>query len=224
MKLYNIFLISVAIALPALAASRASLLGMGIILAVYFYYYNKRLFYVGTILSLLVIVIVLLSPVLLELMRLANDPLSQRDKVWELGLSAWKEKILFGAGYGTTESFTSNKYLFMAKGLTDFLLGKRFNNIYIEMLYETGIVGLLLFVASIVFLLRETYKIINSSFGEKKVLTVCYFGLLIAVIIQSIFESFILSAGNASSLAFWIFTGLVITGAPENTQNRKFNK
>jgi len=210
LKFFNLLFILSAIILPIIAASRASLLGIGIVIAVYFYYYYRRLFYFCTILSLVAIFFVLISPVLLELMRLAEDPLSQRDKVWELGLAAWKENFFFGAGYGTTENFTNNKYLFMTKGLTEFVLGKRFNNIYIEILYETGIIGLTLFSTSIGFLMRETYSIVKKTFDEEKVFSVCYFGLLIAVIFQGIFESFILSAGNASSLIFWILTGLVI--------------
>jgi len=210
LNFFNLLLILTAIILPTIAASRASLLGIAIVLAVYFYYYYRRLFYIGTILSLVAIFFVLISPILLELMRLADDPLSQRDKVWELGLAAWKENFFFGAGYGTTENFTNNKYLFMTKGLTEFVLGKRFNNIYIEILYETGIIGLMLFLTSIWFLIRETYRIVEKTINDEKVFSVCYFGLLIAVVFQGMFESFILSAGNVSSLVFWILTGLVI--------------
>jgi len=210
LKLFNLIFIITAIVLPTIAASRASLLGIAIVLAVYFYFYYRRLFYIGTVLTLVSVFFVLVSPILLELMRLAEDPFSQRDKVWELGLAAWKENILFGAGYGTTEIFTNNIYLFMNKGLTEFVIGKRFNNIYIELLYETGIVGLLLFLTSIWFLLKETYQIVKKTIDAKKVLSVCYFGLLIAVVFQGLFESFLLSAGNASSLIFWVLTGVII--------------
>ena len=210
LKFFNFILIIIAIVLPTVAASRASLLGITIVIAVYYYFYYRRLFYVGTILALVSVFFVLLSPILLELMRLADDPLSQRDKIWELGIAAWKENIIIGAGYGTTEIFTNNIYLFMNRGLTEFVVGKRFNNIYIEILYETGIIGFLLFLMSIFFLLKETYQIIKKTVDANKVLTVCYFGLLIAVIFQGIFESFLLSAGNAASLIFWILTGIII--------------
>ena len=209
-KLFNILLIVTAIILPLVAASRASLLGIAIVFAVYFYFFYRRLFYIGVILALVSVFFVLFSPVLLELMRLAEDPLSQRDKIWELGLAGWKENIIFGAGYGTTEIFTSNIYMFLNKGLTEFVIGKRFGNIYIEILYETGIVGFLLFLTSILLLVKETWRIIKRSVNDERIFTVCYFGLLIAVIFQSIFESFISSAGNASSLIFWILTGMVI--------------
>jgi O-antigen ligase len=209
-KLFNLVLIVTAIILPLIAASRASLLGIAIVFAVYFYFYNRRMFYIGTILALVSVFFVLVSPILLELMRLAEDPLSQRDKIWELGLAGWKENILFGAGYGTTEIFTSNIYMFLNKGLTEFVIGKRFGNIYIEILYETGIVGFLLFLTSILLLVKETWGIIKRSVSDERIFAVCYFGLLIAVILQSIFESFISSAGNVSSLIFWILTGLVI--------------
>ena len=209
-KFLNFLFIIIAVILPMIAASRASLLGIAIVLAVYFYYYYRRLFYIGTILSLATIFFVLISPVLLELMRLAEDPLSFRDKIWGLGLAAWKKHFFFGAGYGTTVDFTNNKYLFLTKGLPEFVLGKRLNNIYIEILYETGVIGLILFLTSMFFLIKETLQAVKNSIGNDKTLSICYFGLLIAVVFQGFFESFLLSAGNCSSLLFWILTGLVL--------------
>jgi O-antigen ligase len=204
-------LIITSVTLPVIAFSRASVLGIILILAVYFYYYNRRIFVAGLIFSLVVVIVIVSSPLLLELLRLADDPLSQRDKVWELGMKAWNEHILFGAGYGTTHIVTSDKYTFLQKGITEFLLGKHFNNIYLEILYETGIIGILLFLLVLIFVITETIQKIKHADGDRKIFNVCYYSVLIAVIFQSFFESFILSAGNASSIIFWTMTGLVIS-------------
>jgi O-antigen ligase len=221
-KLINILLLLAAITLAVIASSRASLLGIIMILAVYFYYYNRRIFVLGVIFSTVIIIIILSSPVLLELLRIAGDPLSQRDKIWQLGINAWKEDIIFGGGFGTTHLITGNKYAFMVKGIFEFLLGAHFHNIYIEILYETGIIGLIIFLSIILLMLSETNKVINNSHGDKKIFTICYYALLIAIIVQSAFESFILSAGNVPSLIFWILTGLVLNGRQNIRQ--QFNK
>jgi O-antigen ligase len=204
-------MIIMALLLTIFAFSRASLLGISITIIIYLFYYHKKLFNVTALLAVIVIIVVLLSPLLLELLKLADNPLSQRDKIWDLALNEWKKHKVFGAGYGTALIFTDQKYLLFRESISIFLLGKRFNNIYIELLFEIGIIGLIMYFFVIFYMIRKVRQVMENSKSNDRLLSICYFALLIAVIVQSFFESFVLSAGNISSMIFWILTGIVFS-------------
>jgi O-antigen ligase len=127
-----------------------------------------------------------------------------------MAINVWSEQKLIGAGFGTTSILTDNIYYFLNKGISPFLLGKHLNNIYLEVLYETGIIGMILFLSLLFAFFKQNISTIKNSEGNDRILSICCLALLVAVGLQSFFESFILSAGNASNLMFWVLIGLVL--------------
>ena len=209
-RLASMLFVGLSIGLALVAFSRASILAMLIFLVSFSYFYNKKFFAVAVVGSLIAGIVLLSSPLLLELIRLAEDPFSHRDKLWNIGVDSWKANKAFGVGYGTAGLITSNEFVLVQKGLTSYWLGSHFHNIYVEVLCETGLIGLGLFLLILFSIGHKTLYLIKSSTGKERVLSVCYFSLLLAVIIYSFFESFTLSAGNISSVTFWILTGLAV--------------
>ncbi|MCB9211858.1 MAG: O-antigen ligase family protein [Ignavibacteriales bacterium] len=209
-KAFFTIIISLNILLSLVAFSRASILGIAICLCVYFFFFYRKLFYLSILFMCLTIVIIFSSPLLLELLRLADDPFSMRDRMWEIGLLALKKNIWLGVGFGTTPTITNDIFQFTLRGITDFNLGKRFANIYIEVLVETGILGMFLFLLLIFLMVNQSIKSLKYKIGNEAILVKCYLSLLAGILIHGFFESFILSAGNTSSILFWILTGLCL--------------
>lgn len=209
-KVINLLLIGLSMILALMSFARASLLGILIFIISFSYFYNRKLFALSVVVSLITATVVMSSPLLLELLRLAEDPLTLRDKLWDIAIDAWKENKIFGLGYGTTTLVTASRFVMYQKGFWSHQLGSRFHNIYIEVLCETGLIGLGLFLLILFSLARETVYSIQSSVGKERILGVCYLSLFFAVMIYSFFESFTLSAGNTSSIVFWLLAGLAV--------------
>jgi len=209
-RVLNIFFLILVFILSIMSFSRASLLAISVFILIILYFYKKKLFIFGVSLTAIVVVVVLISPVLLQLLRLASDPFTVRDKLWEIAITTWKSHKLFGTGYGTAGIITNNRFLFQTKGITDYLLGKHFHNIYVELLCETGIFGLGIFVTLLLMIGKEAIKKIKTNKGQNRDLAITYFAFFVAILPQSFFESFFLSAGNISSIMFWILTGIVL--------------
>ncbi len=211
-RLYNLFLSGIIIAQIILSFSRSSALGLAVYFLVICFFYNKKLFKAGLILGITFTIIIILSPTLLNLLRLASDPFSLRDILWKIGMQAWNTSKVFGTGYGTTKIITNSPFEFIRHGLTFYLLGKHFHNIYVEVLVETGIVGLTIFISIIVYIFQKTVIKIKTCINESNLhFSKIYLSLLLAVLFQSAFESFLLSPGNVSSIIFWTLTGLVLS-------------
>ncbi len=211
-RFYNLFLIGVIIAQIILSFSRSSALGLAVYFLVICFFYNKKLFRIGLFLGITFTIIIVLSPTLLNLLRLASDPFSLRDILWKIGMQAWSTNKIFGTGYGTTSIITNSPFEFIRHGLTFYLLGKHFHNIYVEVLVETGIVGFTIFISIIVYIFQKTITKIKTSDNVHSLhLLNIYLSLYFAVLFQSAFESFLLSPGNVSSIIFWTLTGLVLS-------------
>lgn len=211
-KWWIVFLIILTFIFIIMTYSRASMLAVTVITAFVLYFYNRFLFKLGLFIGIIAIIFLILNPIFLELLRLAENPFSFRDQLLEIGLKAWDKHKIFGTGYGTAHILTGNKFLYFQKSFDLYLIGKHFHNIYLEVLAETGIVGFTLFLSLLTSWVVFSFKKIFRSEGEEKVFAITYTGLLLAVILHGLFESFLLSAGNASSIIFWILTALTIQG------------
>ncbi len=209
-KLYNLILILITVFFIFMAFSRASMLALAIIFATYFFYYNRIIFKLGIISAIILVLLLIFFPILLDLMRLAENPFSYRDQLLEVGFKSWNNHKMFGSGFGTSTIITSNRFIFLQKEFLDFNVGKHFGNIYFEVLVENGIFGFLIFITLLITLVKEVLIITKNSESTEKILNVGILGLVFAIIIQGFFESFLLASGNSASMVFWVLIGLTV--------------
>lgn len=77
----------------------------------------------------------------------SNDSMEARYNMWNCAINMFKEKPLFGYGYASLNLKLSPSGRYMAYG----------HNIYIELLGETGLFGIILFVISNIVLLKDIW-------------------------------------------------------------------
>jgi O-antigen ligase len=79
----------------------------------------------------------------------SNDSLEVRYDMWDYEMRMFQAKPLFGFGFASFNLLYSPRGTYAAFG----------HNIYIELLAETGIVGILLFIFSNIFLIKDLWKV-----------------------------------------------------------------
>lgn len=207
-KIVNFIFILLIFMLAIFTFSRAALLGMLIFMMVILFYLKKRLFKIIFLTSIVLLVILFSSPTLMELLRLSEDPFTYRDRIWQIGLESFSESKIIGKGYGTTQQIMSNKFILKKYDVSKYHLGKHFHNIYVEILCETGLIGIILFSLFIIFTIHKFVRLIKTSQNEKKIFAISVYSLFIGVIVHGFFESMLLSAGNISNLIVWCLIGM----------------
>ena len=188
--------------------SRASMLGMFISIMVILYYVKKKWFRIFLVAFIVFSIVLLSSPVTMQILRLSDNPLTYRDKIWKAGLSRFSDQKIIGNGYGTSKQIMSNRLLLRKYDINKWHLGLHFHNIYIEVLCETGIIGFALFLSFLIFVMCKFIKKIRISNGEEKIFTICCYSLFGGAIFHGFFESMMLSAGNISNIIFWTLIGI----------------
>ena len=207
-KIINFIFILLIFMLATFTFSRAALLGMLIFMMVILFYLKKRLFKIIFPTSIVLLIILFSSPTLMELLRLSEDPFTYRDRIWQIGLENFSESKIIGKGYGTTQQIMSNKFILQKYDVSEYHLGKHFHNIYVEILCETGLIGLLLFVVFLILTSCKLIKKIKTSQNGEKIFTISIYSLFIGVIVHGFSESMLLSSGNASNLIVWCLIGM----------------
>ena len=194
-----------------MTVSRSSMLGTAIIVMIFTYYYYRRWFYAIIVFGFFVLIALFLFPILLDVLRLASNPFSYRDQLFELAISKWSDAIWIGQGYGTTLTITSHLFTFLQKGYHNLLIGKHFGNMYLELLCETGLIGFILFLPIIGILFKKQRKLLKHAAGDLKILLVLYRGFFFGFLILNFFESALLAPGNGVAFLFWTFSGLLLS-------------
>jgi len=184
------------------------MLGMFISIMVILYYVKKKWFRIFLVAFLVFSIVLLSSPVTMQILRLSDNPLTYRDKIWKAGLSRFSDQKIIGNGYGTSKQIMSNRLLLRKYDINKWHLGLHFHNIYIEVLCETGIIGFALFLSFLIFVMCKFIKKIRISNGEGKIFTICCYSLFWGAIFHGFFESMMLSAGNISNIIFWTLIGI----------------
>lgn len=207
-KVLNFVVILLMFIITIFTFSRASMLGMFISIMVILYYSKKKWFRIFLVASLVFSIVILSSPVAMQILRLSDNPLTYRDKIWEAGLSRFADQKIIGNGYGTSKQLMSNRLLLREYDINEWQLGLHFHNIYIEVLCETGIIGFVLFLSFLICVMLKFIKKIRISSGEEKTFTICCYSLFWGVLFHGFFESMILSAGNISNIIFWTLLGI----------------
>lgn len=113
---------------------------------------------VGLVLALILMVSPQLLLSITRLMNLGNDvSLSGRTRLWDLAKYLWSLNPINGVGYGVFSTYTANNldYVYSKFGVQSTFAA---HNIYLQLLAETGLVGLVLFC---LFFIRALVVCIN---------------------------------------------------------------
>ena len=121
--------------------------------------------------------------------------LTGRVALWQKAFSEIGKNPIIGRGTGAAEMIISSS----------------FHNAYLEVWYNTGVFGLILFLSSqLLFLCQSLYLSIKSTDTEIKAISMLAFGFMIGFVISCIFESIGASASSVNILLY-LFLGFLVT-------------
>jgi len=179
------FISFLALILLFLADSRTEIMMLIVAYAVIFAFGFKRLS-VLLITPVFVVLIMLLTSIFLE-----REPVSfqgglkegiyklstNRMDIWERAITNPPENQLLGSGINNTLAYLpENKF-------KDAL-----HNAFLEIWYETGFLGLGLWLLLFIMLLKNIHKVYRSAEGEQRVLYSAYLGSFVAVVVAGLLD------------------------------------
>jgi hypothetical protein len=186
-----------------LTHSRASLLTALIFLNLIFVYKFRN---AGITLLSFEIIMILLIPYnqfLNEYFRLQVNITSFRNNLWWIAFDSWKDNLFWGTGiYSTNFVINQSKYNHLFIG-NEWLLGGSFHSIYLSLLCEMGITGIVLYIILVIrfynnkskYISNERFLILSSA--------------IVSILIYSFFESSALSLGHIIGITCWVFVGIM---------------
>jgi O-antigen ligase len=121
--------------------------------------------------------------------------LSGRESIWNLALAEIHENPILGRGVGASEMYFSSS----------------FHNAYLEVWYNTGFLGLLLYLAAqLIFLYRAVWLLITQKDADIRPVSALAVGYLLGYIGISFFES--IGAGASSiNLILYLFVSFLVS-------------
>lgn len=123
---------------------------------------------------------------------------SSRGAIWEAGLSLWKQKPIFGWGYGVNQELNSIEYLGYIPGYADY--GFAFHNSYLSTIIEVGVVGLFIILMHYVLIIFKGLKIYVKT---KNITVFTVIWLCINMFLCFIGSSAMTSLGSTEGFLFW---------------------
>jgi O-antigen ligase len=184
-----------------------------------FVFINKRLKLLLLIPLSLVIVIVLFSiigrgnsPIDSTTELTLNNLSSQRLDIWKLVVNNPPENVLLGSGINNTMQF-----------LPANPLNSAFHNAFLEIWYETGFLGIGLWLLLFIVLLKNIHKVYFQSKGRHRIYYAAFLGSLVAVIIAGMLDKGYMSVFYKFFI-FYLGAMLYILGQPKTFEQFATNE
>lgn len=137
---------------------------------------------------------------------IAQGVLYTREEVWQKTYEGAKKGAWIGGGYGV--SIGSGGF---SGGFTAENYGREKGNSQLAIVEETGIFGLIFYIASVILLFAKLIKyMLKLPKGSKRTLVGIVTGALLGMLIGSIFEAWWTSPGSPESVDFWALAGVGI--------------
>ena len=138
------------------------------------------------------------------------DVLSGRTEQWTLGMMLIKDKPFLGYGIGASTGLTDSfrYYFYEAQG-------GHFHNSYITIAIEAGLVGLLVFLVIMAYVILFGFRsavAFRKRFPNDWITATLPWSLVVGASAHGLFETWLLSAGNALSLVFWVSVWMTFLG------------
>lgn len=204
------FLLFIMVFIFLINNSKGSLLAFLFVYFFFFWFTRRKLFLI-LIPVFFVIGGIFLSPFYKELivrqLDFKNSSYTQRFDLWETGILMFKDKPLFGQGLG---SYMSNYERFQSKKnrpLAEQGIWYAHNS-YLQMLSETGLIGLLSFLLIVAVIFKNILAAFRGLKDEQFFsLLLGFSGGLLGYLVQIFSDSTYYSLAN--SVLFWFFLGVV---------------
>ena len=137
--------------------------------------------------------------------KINNDLSSDYLKIYNTAYKIFLNNIFIGSG---VKSYHSECLKLLTKDEKNILCSTHPHNIYLEILVNEGIVGVLIFVSFIVILLKRSYlhQLLAKTTIDKKLLTIFFFAILISELIP--FRSYGSIFQTVNGTIFWFFLAL----------------
>lgn len=193
------------------SASRASIGGLliGTLVAMAIHYRSRLIIIIGVISALIVIGIgpissAIESKFIKTIVRQKSlKTYGGRDEIWQLGWTLFKKRPILGYGFGT------NDILIATKGdRANLKLYKRWgmqsHNSLLRSILESGIVGTVFIVFFILAYPLTLIRVLMKAKSEELYFLLLMFTVFsIAALVNSFFESWLLSVGSMVTFLFW---------------------
>ena len=135
-------------------------------------------------------------------LQATTDNLSGRSEVWELGLELFRERPAFGYGTGTSQDLISNyEWMFVEHQ------GGHFHSSFMTVAVEMGSFGLLAVLIMIAITAIAAMKLssrMRSSRDPEWAFQALPLALFVGALAHGLFETTLMSAGNANMILIWI--------------------
>jgi O-antigen ligase len=127
-----------------------------------------------------------------------------RSLLWDWTWEAYKEGPFWGVGFGNNAEVFAREALYLkSKGL----YAAEAHNSFLSLLLELGFIGVGLALYGFLTLVIRAWKCLP--YFEDPKLGVALIAAILASLVNSIFETWIFNFGNASTVPFWLFLGIV---------------
>jgi O-antigen ligase len=124
-----------------------------------------------------------------------DEGLSNREWIWRVALSEINENPFMGHGIGAAESIISSS----------------FHNAYLEVWYNTGLLGLLFFVAAQIYFFYRIFLLRRRHLSdEMKAIVALTLGYMLGFVVLCMFES-VGATASTLGLILYIFLGVMIS-------------
>jgi O-antigen ligase len=195
--------------------SRASMLGAGILIAFYIMGRGVSRF----MLTFLALPIMLFAApaifpeqtvnLVAQYVYKGSDPdagvLASREEAWNASYEGAIQGGLLGLGYGVSYGYSD-----FSLGLASSDYGREKANLFLAIVEESGIVGLVLFVGMLLSLLRRglaATTVVRSA--NDRILLFLLAGYIVALTVHAQFEAWMYSPGGALTPVFWAAAGML---------------
>jgi O-antigen ligase len=124
--------------------------------------------------------------------------------LWEWTWESYTNSSFFGAGFGSSKEIFSRGAMYL-KGKGIFAADA--HNSFLSLLLELGVLGVGLALFGFGILIIRAWRFLPY-FDDPK-LGITLIAAILASLVNSLFETWIFNFGNASTVPFWLFLGMV---------------
>lgn len=134
-----------------------------------------------------------------------------RGELWEEGLRLWRQKPLFGWGYGVSAMLNTPEYI---TGTEELIYGLSFHNSYLVVLMETGVVGIALVA---LLILTQVWNLLKTYLQFRDRRSAVVLMIMITMLLCFWGCAAMTSVGSTEGFYFWgVFIWLMVyKGMPE---------
>lgn len=134
-----------------------------------------------------------------------------RGELWEEGVKLWRQKPVFGWGYGVSAMLNAPEYI---TGTEELIYGLSFHNSYLVVLMETGVVGIALVV---LLILTQAWNLVKTYLQSRDRRLAVVLMIMVTMLLCFWGCAAMTSVGSTEGFYFWgVFSWLMVyKGMPE---------